>query len=115
MVEVRIGDIITTDTTFFGSPITYRLTIKTQDAANYATELVNKPNASFKLERSAQETRSEPTAEGALKELRERVGLEENPCITGYWFCARCRLCNCETVHHTSCPTCGGLRPTANR
>ena len=56
MVEVRIGDIVTTDTTFFGSPITYRLTIKTQDAANYATELVNKPNASFKLERSAPET-----------------------------------------------------------
>jgi hypothetical protein len=36
-------------------------------------------------------------------------------CITGYWFCANCHLCNSETIHHTSCPTCGGLRPTANR
>jgi hypothetical protein len=37
----------------------------------------------------------------------------ENHCISGYWFCTNCQLCNSETIHHTSCPTCGSLRPTS--
>jgi hypothetical protein len=81
MVEVRIGDVVTTDTTLFGSPITYRLTIKTQDAANYATELVNKPNAAFKLERSAQET---PVARKCLK--------CEKP-LPAHWSFSICNTC----------------------
>ncbi len=55
MIEVRIGDVMKVDV-HHPNVQTFVLTIMTQAAADYATELLNDKNSGWRLERAAQET-----------------------------------------------------------
>lgn len=60
MVRAQIGDVIKVKVSN-PSPCTYVVTLHTQAAADYATELLNNPDSGWKLERAEKETSAVPT------------------------------------------------------
>lgn len=60
MVRAQIGDVMKVNVRY-PHPQTFVLTLMTQAAADYATELLNDPDSGWRLERAEKETGTAPT------------------------------------------------------